>query len=126
NGLRAAARSTEYPPGGGLMNMGEMRLPVRRTRLTYLIASLFLLIPCYWQPRLQAGDLSSHVYNAWLAQLIESGRADGLMIVRQTTNVLFDLLLSGCFRLFGADWAQRIAVSVAVRSEERRVGKECG
>jgi hypothetical protein len=85
-----------------------------RTRLWYVLASLALLIPCYWQPRVQAGDLSSHIYNAWLAQLIESGRADGLLIVPQTTNILFDLLLSGLFQLFGPEWAQRVAVSLAV------------
>lgn len=73
-----------------------------------------LLIPCYWQSRIQAGDLSSHIYNSWLAQLIESGRAEGLTIVRQTTNVLFDLLLSGFFKLFGPGAAQRISVSIAV------------
>ena len=49
--------------------------------------------PCYWQPRMQAGDLSSHIYNAWLAQLIESGRTQGLALVSQTTNILFDLML---------------------------------
>src|SRR5581483_5823970 len=69
---------------------------------------------CYWQPRLQAGDLSSHVYNAWLTQLIESGRVDGLMIVRQTTNVLFDLILGALFKVVGTEWSQRIAVSIAV------------
>jgi hypothetical protein len=83
-------------------------------RLWYVLASLALVAPCFWQPRLQAGDLSSHIYNAWLAQLIESGRAEGLQIVRQTTNVLFDLMLSGLFRFFGAEWAQRIAVSTTV------------
>jgi hypothetical protein len=85
-----------------------------RDRFKYVLISLLLLTPCYWQPRLQAGDLSSHIYNAWLAQLIESGRADGLTIVRQTTNVLFDLMLSGLFRVFGVEWSQRIAVSIAV------------
>ena len=75
---------------------------------------MLLLAPCYWQPRIQAGDLSSHIYNSWLAQLIESGRAQGLMVARQTTNVLFDLILSGLFRAFGAEAAQRIAVSLAV------------
>ena len=80
----------------------------------YPLASLLLLVPCYWQSRLQAGDLSSHVYNAWLAQLIESGRAGGLAIVRQSTNVLFDILLSGFFKWFGPGPAQRIAVSIAV------------
>ncbi len=85
-----------------------------RSPMAYLPASLLLLIPCYWQSRLQLGDLSSHIYNAWLAQLIESGRAPGLAIVPQTTNVLFDLILSGLFKTLGAAAAQRISVSIAV------------
>jgi hypothetical protein len=80
----------------------------------YAGLSLLIVLPCHWQPRIQAGDLSSHLYNAWLAQLIESGRAEGLVIVRQTTNILFDLVLDGLFRLFGAEAAQRITVSAAV------------
>jgi hypothetical protein len=90
-----------------------MELPGAK-RWWYVAASLALMAPCFWQPRLQAGDLSSHIYNAWLAQLIESGRTEGLQIVHQTTNVLFDLLLAGLFRVFGAEWAQRIAVSASV------------
>jgi hypothetical protein len=86
----------------------------RRGWAPYVLLSLLLLAPCYWQPRLQAGDLATHIYNSWLSQLIESGRAEGLTIVRQTTNVLFDLLLSGLFRVLGAEAAQRIAVSLAV------------
>ncbi len=82
--------------------------------LPYVLASPVLLLPCYWQSRIQAGDLSSHIYNAWLAQLIENGSVQGLTIVRQTTNVLFDLILSGLFRWFGAESAQRAAVSVSV------------
>jgi hypothetical protein len=85
-----------------------------RARLAYPALSALLLAPCYWLPRIQAGDLSSHIYNAWLAQLIESGRAQGLIVAPQTTNVLFDLLLSGLFRRFGAEAAQRVAVSLAV------------
>ena len=96
------------------MDSAQWFITATRGRLKYLLISLLLLAPCYWQPRLQAGDLSSHIYNAWLAQLIESGRADGLTIVRQTTNVLFDVMLSVLFRWFGAEWAQRIAVSIAV------------
>ena len=80
----------------------------------YVLLSLLLLAPVYWQPRIQAGDLSSHIYNAWLAQLAEGGRAEGLVVVRQWTNVLFDLMLSGLFRAFGPEAAQRIAVSAAV------------
>jgi len=75
---------------------------------------LLLLVPCFWQSRIQAGDLSSHLYNAWLAQLIERGQAPGLTLARQSNNVLFDLMLSGLMRAFGAAAAQRIAVSAAV------------
>jgi hypothetical protein len=82
--------------------------------LAYVVTSVLLLVPCYWQSHLQLGDLSSHIYNAWLAQLIESGRAPGLAIVPQTTNVLFDLMLSGLFKAFGAEAAQQISVSLAV------------
>ena len=62
----------------------------------------------------QAGDLSSHIYNSWLARLIESGQAQGLEAVRQTTNILFDLMLGGLFRVVGAEAAQRISVSLVV------------
>ena len=33
--------------------------------------SALLVVPCWWHRRIEAGDLASHVYNAWLAQLIE-------------------------------------------------------
>jgi len=77
-------------------------------------ATVLLLVPCFWQSRIQAGDLSSHIYNAWLAQLIEHGQAPGLTLARQSNNVLFDLMLSGLMRAWGAAAAQRIAVSMAV------------
>src|SRR5579872_942449 len=77
-------------------------------------ASAALVLPCWWQSRIQAGDLGSHIYNAWLAQLIREGRAPGLAVVPQFTNVLFDLMLSGLLALFGAGAAQRIAVIAAV------------
>src|SRR5579872_2670848 len=77
-------------------------------------ASAALVLPCWWQSRIQAGDLGSHIYNAWLAQLIASGRGPGLAVVPQTTNVLFDYLLKALLGAFGADAAQRIAVSLGV------------
>ncbi len=89
-------------------------IQVARKGWRYLAASVLLLVPCFWQPRLQAGDLSSHIYNAWLVQLIESGRTSGLAVARQSTNILFDLMLSGLLRTLGAEAAQRVAVSVAV------------
>ena len=87
---------------------------ILENRLAYPLVSMLLLVPCYWQPRLQAGDLSSHVYNAWLAQLVERGQADGLVIAGQTTNILFDLMLAALFKLFGESAAQRVSVSTAV------------
>jgi hypothetical protein len=107
NATRPPAPVPPPPPKSKLAALG-------RSPLAYVVTSLLLLLPCYWHSRLQLGDLSSHIYNAWLAQLIESGRAPGLAIVPQTTNVLFDLMLSGLFRTLGAEAAQRISVSLAV------------
>jgi len=76
--------------------------------------SLLLLLPCLWQSRIQAGDLASHVYNAWLVELIQEGRLHGLITVPSLTNVLFDLMLSGVLRIAGPGAAQRVAVGVSV------------
>src|ERR1035441_1428012 len=103
------------PPGPAPLPPPPAKLAaLGRSKMAYVLASVLLLVPCYWQSHLQLGDLSSHIYNAWLAQLIESGRATGLAIVPQTTNVFFDLMLSGLFKTLGAEAAQRISVSLAV------------
>src|SRR6476659_4711486 len=83
----------------------------RALRVKIALLSVVLLIPCFWQRRIQAGDLSSHIYNSWLAQQIELGKAPGLVITPLSTNVLFDLILSSLFRIAGSEPAQRIAVS---------------
>jgi hypothetical protein len=92
----------------------ESGSPFLRGWRRYALASAALLVPCVWQARLEAGDLGSHIYNAWLAELIRRGQAPGLAIVPQTTNVLFDLLLGVLFRAAGSEAAQRIAVGLAV------------
>jgi hypothetical protein len=76
--------------------------------------SALVLIPCWWRPRIEAGDLASHVYNAWLAQLIEKGQAPGLYIARQWNNVLFDVALLRAASLVGLEAAQKIVVPVCV------------
>jgi hypothetical protein len=76
--------------------------------------SLAVLLPCFWHRRIEAGDLGSHTYNAWLAQLIARGQAPGLYIARQWTNVLGDLLLAHFGSLLGWQTAERIVVSVSV------------
>ena len=43
--------------------------------LAYLAASVLALIPCFRQSRLQAAELGSDIYNAWLAQRIRQGQA---------------------------------------------------
>ena len=79
-----------------------------------VVISLLLLVPCFWQKRIQATDLSSHIYNAWLASLTAQGQAPGLYLVRQWNNVAFDLALEWLLTHAGVEAAQRIAVSVAV------------
>jgi hypothetical protein len=78
------------------------------------IISGVLLIPCFWHRRIEAGDLASHTYNAWLAQLIERGQAPGLWIARQWNNIFFDVLLLRLGNLFGLGVAEKIAVSISV------------
>lgn len=78
------------------------------------VVSAALLVPCVWHPRIEAGDLASHVYNAWLAQLIAKGQAPGLYIARQWHNVLFDVTLLRVANLLGLAVAQKIVVSICV------------
>jgi hypothetical protein len=87
---------------------------LRRHWGAVLLCSAIVLIPCFWHRHIQATDLGSHVYNAWLAQLIQAGIAPGLRIVPQNSNVLFDLMLSGLFGVVGPVAAEKIAVSTAV------------
>ena len=85
-----------------------------RTAFRVGLVSTLMLVPCFWQSRIQAGDLSSHLYNAWLSILIGEGKAPGLFIAPQRTNVLFDLMLSGLMRVVGPWGAEHIAVPLVV------------
>jgi hypothetical protein len=77
-------------------------------------AAAALLIPVFWQSRVQSADLASHLYNAWLALRLERGEVSGLFIAPQTTNILFDLLLVKLLSVFSPGWTERIAVSLSV------------
>jgi len=83
-------------------------------RAVVLAVSVLLLLPCFWHQRIEAGDLGSHVYNAWLAQLVQEGRAPGVYIVWQWDNILFDLLLFYSAKAFGLAVAQKMVVSLSV------------
>jgi|SRR5215469_5071528 len=87
---------------------------LRRWRWVILVVSVAVLIPCFWHKRIEAGDLASHAYNAWLAQLIEKGQAPGLYIARQWNNILFDVMLLWLAKAVGFAVAQKIAVSVCL------------
>jgi len=87
---------------------------LREFKLRVVLLSLAVVTPCFWHRRIEAGDLASHVYNAWLAQLIAKGQAPGLYIVRQWHNILFDVTLQRAANLVGIAAAQRIVVAVCV------------
>src|SRR5882762_5884925 len=87
---------------------------VRQRWLLVLSVSTAVLIPCFWHKHIEAGDLGSHVYNAWLAELVQRGELSGLRIVPQWNNVAFDLLLSAFGKIVNWMWAERLAVSLCV------------
>lgn len=78
-----------------------------------LIISAALVIPCFWHRHIEACDLGSHVYNAWLVQVIQSGQAPGLWLDHRWNNVLFDFALSGLGNIFGWEIAGKLAASGA-------------
>lgn len=84
-----------------------------RTISLVLFCSFLVVLPALWQSRIQAGDFSSHVYNAWLAQQIENGTVKGgLVLAHPKTNVLFDLILANLVSVCGFETAQRVAASL--------------
>src|SRR5579859_3699842 len=87
---------------------------IRATKWAILAISMAILAPCFWHRHIEAGDLASHMYNAWLAQLIEKGQAPGLYFVRQWDNVLFDWMILHAANLFGFAAAEKIVVSACV------------
>jgi hypothetical protein len=86
----------------------------REHSLKIVTISLIILTPCFWHRRIEAGDLGSHLYNAWLTQLIERGQVHGLTLASQWTNVLFDYVLTGLGNFFSMPVVEKIAVSLAV------------
>lgn len=76
--------------------------------------SIVLILPCFWHRHIEANDLGSHTYNAWLVHLIRQERAPGLWVKHIWDNVLFDWMLSGLGSLFGFGLGEKIAVSLVV------------
>src|SRR6267143_23737 len=87
---------------------------LRQFKLRVSLLSTLLGIPCFWHRRIEAGDLASHVYNVWLAQLIAKGQAPGLYLVSRWDNVLFDFALLHLANFLGFSIAAKIAVYACV------------
>ena len=99
----------------GSMKAGSHEFHPDKCRLLLvLLFSLVILVPYFWQKRIQAIDLSSHVYNAWLASLSEQGKTPGVYVTRQWSNVAFDVGLEWLLVRVGPSAAQRIMVSATV------------
>lgn len=94
--------------------MPQVRSFVSTHAFAIAAVSVALLLPCFWHKRIEACDLGSHVYNAWLASLIERGKAPGLYLVHLWNNALFDILLTRFGTAFGWAAAERITVSLTV------------
>ena len=110
-----AAESERLADAGSPISAVAQSVRYVRAHMRKILAiSVAVLTPCFWHRHIEAGDLGSHVYNAWLAQLIEHGHAPGLWIARQWNNVLFDFLLSALGAIFSLRVAEKIAVSLAV------------
>jgi hypothetical protein len=82
--------------------------------LPIMAISVVLLLPCFWHKRIEAGDLASHTYNAWLAQLLARGDAPGLYLARQWNNILVDVALAKLGSAVGFVGAEKIVVSACV------------
>jgi hypothetical protein len=78
------------------------------------LVSILVVIPCFWLPRIEAGDLASHSYNAWLASLVQKGNAPGLWIAPKTNNILVDVLVLQLGQLAGFSAAEKIVVAMAI------------
>ena len=109
--------SAERGPEAGANHAGVFRefgAFVRRCAWRITGISALVIVPCFWHRTIVASDLGSHVYNAWLVQLIRHGEAPGLWLAARWNNVLFDYVLDFLGRFFSLVVAERISVSLAV------------
>jgi hypothetical protein len=111
---RKTAGDKSFAAGFIAIENGNGSRSSHRNVIAIAIFSAVLLIPCCWQSRIQAADLSSHIYNAWLASRIHRRAAPGLWISSQSNNILFDQMLEWLLVRVGPDWAQRLAVAACV------------
>src|SRR5208282_5516148 len=88
------ASESLHQPNASVSGMAATEEVLREYWLRFVAISAVVLVPCVWHHHLEAGDVPSHLYNAWLANLIAKGQLPGLFLVRQWNNVLFDIAVS--------------------------------
>ncbi len=110
----AIAESDNRPGCDSPQSRWQLFRFARKHVLGMVFASAIALIPCFWHPRIEAGDLASHSYNAWLTSLAYQGKAPGLWVGTQNNNILFDILLLRLGSVLGFSLGERIAVCIAV------------
>jgi hypothetical protein len=106
-----AAQAKASEDGPALRTFGIF-LSTYWRRVTAISAAM--LIPCFWHRRIVASDLGSHLYNAWLAQLIEHDQVTQMHLAHQWTNVLFDYMLGAAGAYVNLHTAERIVVPICV------------
>ncbi len=78
----------------------------------FVLVSAVVLIPCLWHRHIEAGDLGSHEYISWLANLVAQGRVPGLFIAHnQWNNIVVDFGLTWLGPRIGFIAAEKIIVS---------------
>jgi hypothetical protein len=103
----------KHPAAPGLAALPS-HWPTVPLSVLVILVSVLLVVPCVWLRQIESFDLCSHIYNAWLARLITEQHVPGLYMVPQSTNIVFDSLLTLLLKQCGPVLAQRIAVSMAV------------
>ncbi len=96
--------------------MGAHPVPAGVDRALLVVVALLILVPCFWQPYIEAGDLASHTYNAWLADQIEKNKlpGQGLSLANPLTNVLTDRIMEALLNRMGPSATERIVVGAAI------------
>ena len=104
-----------YPEHPARAKPGARALSSVTNRVLIAVVTLLLLVPCFWQPHVMAGDLSSHLYNAWLAGQIEQGKLPPqLSLAHPITNILADWVSEKLLYRVGPVATERIVPAVAV------------
>jgi hypothetical protein len=116
---RHVVLEVDPPESGTPQRRKQPALPIvgaflREYWLRIVAISAALLVPCFWHRRIVASDLGSHLYNAWLAQLVAHDQVTDMHVAHQWTNILFDYMLSAAGAFVSLHTAERIVVPICV------------